>query len=289
VEAEDCACVGEPAALSLGGLIAAGFLDLNLTEQLLQDVPIDVAIQKVEAEGAARAVEFGDDQNSSLYYKLLLSVLYSRNGNADNARELQMFVYNAVREMEPGSSNLRLVSELLVDTLRQNGDLRKAKALQAGLVRDTREVYGTAHPESFKMMADLAMLLADDGEYDLAERYQKEAIEGLKNPYGEVHHATVEAMASLVSIYRDAGKLEDAEKLARLSLAYSERLSGATHTRTLAIHEKLGVVAYDRERYEEAGRHLRLVFEEYQVKLGMREEDTGGRIRAGCAVHEGDA
>jgi hypothetical protein len=285
VEAEDCECVQEPAALSLGGLIAAGFLDFNLAEQLLQDVPMDVAIQKVEAEGAARAVEFGDDQDNSLYYKLLLSVLYTRNGNADKALELQMFVYNAVREMESGNSNLRVVSELLVDTLRQNGNLSKAKALQADLVRDTREAHGTAHPESFRRMADLARLLADDGEYDSAERYQKDAIEGLKNLYGEVHHVTVEAMASLVSIYRDAGKLEDAESLARLSLAYSERLSGATHTRTLTIREKLGVIAYDRERYEEAGRHLRLVFEEYQAKLGMREERTLGVASALVALY----
>jgi tetratricopeptide (TPR) repeat protein len=278
VESSGCECTGGPAALSLEGLIAAGFLDFNLAEQLLQDVPMEVAIQKVAAEGAARALEFGDDDDSALYYKLLLSILYTQSGNVDKARELQLFVYDAVQQgqAEAGNnnSNLRTVSELLADTLRQSGDLTNAKALQADLVRDTRQAHGTAHPELFRVTVDLAHLLADDGDYESAERYQKDAIEGLKKLYGEAHHVTVQAMANLVSIYRYAGKLEEAESLARRSLALSERLSGTTHTRTLGIRAKLGVLAYDREQYDEADRHLRPVFEEYCVKLGMREERT---------------
>ena len=260
----------------LDRLLQQGFLDFNLADILTEGLPADLVIDKIEAECSARVAQFGEKHHTALYFKLLLSILYSQHGRGKEAEALQRFLYETCQDPDPAQHemNLRQVTELLIQTLEQGGDLLQARALQEDLLRRTTKACGVNHPETLHAMEILAGMMADCGEFASAERLQMIATESLRGHYGEFHPQTIKATSSLAMIYRDQGKFEVAEEMALLALKNSERVSGTSSLQTLAVHEKLALVLYDMYALAKAEDHLIFAFEGLKTRAGMSDERT---------------
>ena len=246
---------------SLQALISRGLLSFSLADQLTVDTPIERVIEEIEAEGAARIVEFGDTSDSGLYYKMLLSILYIRVGRSAEAWALQNFVHQFYQQSDPFSLNALLVHEIVINSMRERGEIIEAKASQIELVQHTTRSCGADHPQTLSTISQLAMILCDLSEFVEAERLLIEVRKGRIRLFGEMHPSSIDALGDLVQLYRIQGRLNEAESQGRLALEQIKRISGPQDSQKFEAHTTLAATLLEQGALAESEEHFVIAFQ----------------------------
>ena len=268
---------------SFRGLFDAGLLDFCAASQLLSSLPIKEVIARIEVERASREAQFGEEHDSALYYKLLLSTLYARSGQSERAKSIVKQVYAILESSEPEfrRDRIGIVARLLVDSLRQCGDLRSARFEAEKLLQKMQDACGSDHPNTYDVMTDVAQLMADMGDFGLATTHQEAVLVGLENRFGKYHLETIRSMQVLTSIYIDKGSLDQAEFLARAVIERCKEVVGHQDECSLAARKTLAAILYYREQNVEAEKECQGVFHAFEQQLGLMDERT---LSTGCAL-----
>ena len=121
----------------------------------------------------------------------------------------------------------------LASTLRAQGDLAGARALQEQAIHVRRRVSGEEHPDALNAMVDLAHTLRVQGDLAGARALQEKALAACRRVQGEEHPSTLTSMSDLANTLWAQGDLARARPLQEQALAVSRRVLGEEHPNTL--------------------------------------------------------
>ncbi|HQR08354.1 MAG TPA: serine/threonine-protein kinase [Gemmatales bacterium] len=147
-----------------------------------------------------------------------------------------------------------------------------------GLFLGARQTFttklGANHPDTLRIMTNLAEAYARDGKLDLTLPLKEETLKLMKAELGADHPDTLMSMNNLASSYQDAGKLDKALGLYKETLNLRKAKLGADHPDTLRSMNNLAL------GYRDAGKlNLALpLWDEtlklMKVRLGTDHLDT---------------
>ncbi|HEY6896732.1 MAG TPA: FxSxx-COOH system tetratricopeptide repeat protein [Rhodocyclaceae bacterium] len=147
------------------------------------------------------------------------------------ARALEI-TRNSVGDEHPDS--LALMNNL-ASTLRAQGDLPAARALQESVLAACCRLLGEDHPSTLSSMNNLAGTLRDQGELPAARALQESVLSALRCLLGEEHPDALTAMNNLAGTLLVQGELPAARALQESVLASLRRLLGEEHPDTITV------------------------------------------------------
>jgi tetratricopeptide (TPR) repeat protein len=106
-------------------------------------------------------------------------------------------------------------------------------------------------------MNNLALVLRDQGRFDLAEPLYREALDLLRAAYGPRHLRVAIALFNLAAVTEDQGRYADAEPLYREALEIDRQALGDAHAEVAADRMRLGMLLHLDGRSGEAEPLLR--------------------------------
>jgi len=115
-----------------------------------------------------------------------------------------------------------------------------------------RQLQGADHPETLRLMNDLATLLGVEGKYADAERLARKVVETRRRVLGGEHPDTLDSLNTLGLLYRYEGKPAEAEAVVSKVLDTRRRISGNDDPATLLAMNNLGFVYQVEAKYAEA-------------------------------------
>ena len=127
----------------------------------------------------------------------------------------------------------------LADTLRAQGDLPGARALQEKVLEALRRVLGEEHPDTLTSMSNLASTLRAQGDLPGARALQEKVLEAVRRVLGEEHPNTLTSMSNLAGTLRAQGDLPGARALQEKGLETRRRVLGEEHPDTLTSMNNL--------------------------------------------------
>ncbi|HRF06966.1 FxSxx-COOH system tetratricopeptide repeat protein, partial [Accumulibacter sp.] len=127
----------------------------------------------------------------------------------------------------------------LAGTLRAQGDLAGARALQEQALAVSRRVLGEEHPATLTSMNNLAGTLRAQGDLAGARALQEQALAVRRRVLGEEHPDTLISMNNLAETLRAQGDLAGARALHEQALAVCRRVLGEEHPDTLTSMNNL--------------------------------------------------
>ncbi|MCJ1386085.1 hypothetical protein MMC17_009210 [Xylographa soralifera] len=260
--------------LSVNKLFEKGLDFFDLADQLVEGSEIKEVTRRIESDCAARTDAFGDESEISMYYKIILSLLYGKQGMLKKAKELQMTVFSVLERDDPKSSNAIILAGVLVTTLHEEGSLIEAKSLQERYVQYTTEVYDLHHPRTLQGMTKLGAILSDASEYEAAGALAKTVYKLSCESLGNTHPSTISYKQHLISSLRDLGSLNDARAMAEDTLRLSEQVLGVDDPTTLSLHSTFALILYDLELWEETEQHLLVAYHGFQSVVGPTNAST---------------
>ena len=127
----------------------------------------------------------------------------------------------------------------LAVTLRNQGDLAGARALEDQALAVRRRVLGEEHPDTLTSMSNLAEALSSQGDLAGARKLQDQALAVRRRVLGEEHPDTLNSMNNLASTLWSQGDLVGARVLEDQALAVRRRVLGEEHPDTLTSMNNL--------------------------------------------------
>ncbi|MBK7956349.1 MAG: tetratricopeptide repeat protein [Candidatus Accumulibacter sp.] len=118
-------------------------------------------------------------------------------------------------------------------TLRSQGDLPGARALQEQVLAIRRRVLGDEHPDTLSSMANLASTLRSQGDLPGARALEEQVLAISHRVLGDEHPDTLTSMNNLASTLQSQGDLPGARALQEQVLALRRRVLGDEHPDTL--------------------------------------------------------
>jgi tetratricopeptide (TPR) repeat protein len=118
-------------------------------------------------------------------------------------------------------------------TLRAQGDLAGARALQERALAVRRRVLGDEHPDTLTAMNNLAGTLSAQGDLACARALEERALDVRRRVLGDEHPATLTAMNNLAGTLSAQGDLAGARALEERVLGVRRRVLGDEHPDTL--------------------------------------------------------
>lgn len=95
----------------------------------------------------------------------------------------------------------------------EQGRSFEAERLEIEVLRLRKEALGIKHPDTIRVIANLASTWRQQGRFDEAEQLDNEVLKLQKEVLGVKHPDTITAMANLASIWRQQGRCDEAEQL----------------------------------------------------------------------------
>jgi hypothetical protein len=127
----------------------------------------------------------------------------------------------------------------LAETLRAQGDLPGARALQEAVLAAQKRLLGEEHSATLASMNNLAETLRAQGDLPGARALQEAVLAAHKRLLGEEHPDALIFMNNLAVTLRAQGDLPGARALQEAVLAAQKRLLGEEHSATLASMNNL--------------------------------------------------
>jgi hypothetical protein len=121
----------------------------------------------------------------------------------------------------------------LAGTLRGQGDLSGARALEEPVLAVRRRVLGEEHPDTLRSMNNLALTLWNQGDLSGARALHEQVLAVRRRVLGAEHPDTLTSMNNLALTLGDQGDLFGARALQEQVLAVRRRVLGAEHPDTL--------------------------------------------------------
>jgi tetratricopeptide (TPR) repeat protein len=137
-----------------------------------------------------------------------------------------------------------------------------------------RKVLGPEHPETAKILNNLAQLYESMGEYAKAEPLYKEALEIRQNVLGPQHFATAESLNKLAVLYQDMGVYAKAEPLYQEALRIRQKVLGSEHVDTAWSFNNLAELYWVMGEYAKAEPLYQEALRIRQKVLGSEHADT---------------
>jgi nephrocystin-3 len=160
-------------------------------------------------------------------------------------------------------------AHLLASFLQTAGYYSDFAASLARSCMEAREAdSGPEHPDTLDSVNNLAVTLAEQGNYAGAEVLNQRALAGREKRLGPEHPDTLHSVNNLANLMADQGDYAGAEVLYRRALAGKEKVLGPEHPDTLDSVYNLAVILRDRGDY--AGAEVL-----YQRALAGREKVLG--------------
>ncbi|MGA7178505.1 MAG: tetratricopeptide repeat protein [Thiobacillaceae bacterium] len=121
----------------------------------------------------------------------------------------------------------------LAETLRAQGDLPGARALQETVLEVSRRVLGEAHPDTLTSMSDLAATLWNQGDLPGARALEEKVLEVRRRMLGEEHADTLTSMNNLAATLWQQGEQNEANRLMLAAAQGCDRALGPDHPNTV--------------------------------------------------------
>jgi hypothetical protein len=128
---------------------------------------------------------------------------------------------------------------MLVEVLRELGELAEARAVGAPLVVECVARYGETHPATVRALASLARVLHDEGDLDAAERMYRRVLDGRVSEDGPAGRPVRITRANLARLFRDRGQRGPATSLLTAAYAVHRRAYGVADPETVRISVEL--------------------------------------------------
>ena len=170
---------------------------------------------------------------------------------------------------ESGASLLSLVA--VQDQLR--GDYHSARALMAEALQIMRGLLGDEHPQTLKLMSNLALVLLQLGDRATARDLNEQILSARQGMVDEDDSASLISMNNFGRVLQEQGDLTAAATLFERVLESGRKL-GEDHPVTLASMNNLALVRWEQGAFQTA-RHLHeQVLEARRRTLGEEHPDT---------------
>ena len=158
--------------------------------------------------------------------------------------------------------------------LTEQGYDSEAEKFQILVLDATSRTCGEEHPDTIRVMGNLASTYQNLGKYADAEKLDMKALDMSKRVLGEDHLHTIWSMANLAITYGGLGKYADAEKLNIRVLDMRNRLLGEDHLHTIWAMSNLASTYQSLGKYADAER-LQIKFLDMKNRLvGEDHPDT---------------
>jgi serine/threonine protein kinase/tetratricopeptide (TPR) repeat protein len=170
-------------------------------------------------------------------------------------------------------ANLRSVC---VQETREPAEAEAAEQLSRKTLEEARELLGSSHQITLKLISNLAVLLQTNKNHiDEAEELCREALHAQRRLLCTRHPDTLIAINNLAIVLMKNGKLDEAEALHREALAAKRDVHGTNHTDTLmSINNLAAVLLQDECRLEDVELLFREALEAKRNMLGKKHPDT---------------
>ena len=167
----------------------------------------------------------------------------------------------------------------LAGTLRAQGDLPGARALQEKVLEALRRVLGEAHPDTLTSMNSLAGTLRSQGDLPGARALEEKVLEVRRRVLGEEHLDTLSGMNNLAGTLWNQGDLPGARALQEKVLEALRRVLGEEHPDTLTSMNNLAITLWHMEEYRTALHLMQTAAEGLARVLGPEHPQTLGSLR----------
>jgi nephrocystin-3 len=147
-------------------------------------------------------------------------------------------------------------------------------SLYRGVVREEESQLGSGHPGTLGSVNNLAILLADQGDYAAAEPLYRRALEGSENSLGPDHPDTLRSVGNLARLLRSQGDYAAAGPLFRRVLEGYQKSLGPDHPDTLRSVGNLANLIRDQGDYAAAVPLFRRALDGREKSLGPDHPDT---------------
>jgi hypothetical protein len=162
----------------------------------------------------------------------------------------------------------------LASTLRAQGDLSGARALQEQVLAVRRRVQGAEHPDTLTSMNNLASTLRGQGDLSGARALHEQELAICRRVLGEEHPDTLTSMNNLASTLWNQGDLSGARALQEQVLAVQRGVLGAEHPDTLISMNNLASTLWNQGDLSGARALLEQVLAVQRGVLGAEHPDT---------------
>jgi hypothetical protein len=178
----------------------------------------------------------------------------------------------------------------LAGTLRAQGDLAGARALQEKVLEARRRVLGEEHPDTLTSMGNLASTLRAQGDLAGARALQEKVLEAHRRVLGEEHPDTLISLNNLASTLWNQGDLAGARALQEKELEICRRVLGEEHPDTLISLNNLASTLWNQGDLAGARALEEKVLEARRRLLGEEHPDTLTSMNnlAGTLWNQGD-
>jgi len=146
--------------------------------------------------------------------------------------------------------------------------------LQERVLEIRRRELGPTHPDTLASIADMGLLLWNQGKLGESEKYLREALEQRRRVLGPEHADTASSISDLGVLLISAGKLDQAEPFVREALDKLRRARGEDHVLTLEAISNMGYLLKAQGKRSEAEPYYREALDKRRRVLGSEHADT---------------
>ncbi|CUA77370.1 Nephrocystin-3 [Homo sapiens] [Rhizoctonia solani] len=217
----------------------------------------------------------GQDHPDTLDFITSLALTYSRLGQYDKAKQLQVQVLD-VRKQLLGDEHPNTLTSMnnLAMTHSGLGQYNRAEQLLVQVVDARKRVLGDGHPDTLTSMNNLAGTYSDLGQYDKAEQLQVQVIDARKQLLGYEHPDTLGSVNNLATTYVDLGQYDKAEQLLVQVVDARKQLLGDKHPDTLTAMNNLAITYSGLGQYDKVEQLQVQVLDARKRVLGDEHPDT---------------
>ncbi|KAJ7927274.1 hypothetical protein B0H13DRAFT_2556647 [Mycena leptocephala] len=156
----------------------------------------------------------------------------------------------------------------------QAGRYTEAESLQMAVLDKKQQLMGDNHPDTLRIMGDLAITYHKLGQLTKAEEIMVVMLEKQKQLLGDTHLATLFTMSHLTITYKRLKQLTKAEEFEVVVLEKRKQLQGDDHPHTLHTMGNLAATFRELKEFTKAEELELTVLEKRKQLLGDDHPDT---------------
>ena len=196
-------------------------------------------------------------------------------GEVEAARELAAAVHSARLDAHGAAHPLSLDALNLIGAIElRAGDFLAAEAAWTEVLDGYRAIYGPRNLATVTAMANLGLVLENQGMYDRAEPLLRSAVEISEELLGQGHPQTLSSMNNLALLHESQGLFDRAEPLYLLPLEVLGSTLGDQHPRTIAVMNNLAFLYMMEERNDQAAQLLEQAYAAWSDAVGAEHPDA---------------
>ena len=158
--------------------------------------------------------------------------------------------------------------------LNLQGRSTEAEAAVRRAMDISEEHLGPDHPDTVRLINELAFTLSRQGKHTEAEPLFRRALEAYRHSFGEKHPATLVPLHNVAAVLEKQGRAQEAESIYRRVVELADEVLPAENWSRAAFHGTLGNCLITLEQYDQAEDHLLTAYTGLKAALGPDHERT---------------